>query len=120
MKLMLLHVLLSKRSEGFEGAVLGVLVASLPSRDLELHKTCVGVRSPAVLREGFALSRVEERCFGGVNRLFTLLMSRGVMLLVGVREPQGVLSSRGWWETQQGRVQGKKLGLTSGPGSAVP
>lgn len=58
--------------------------------------------------------------WGLFNRLFASLMSWGVMLLVGVRETQGVLSSWEWWVTQQGRVQEKKLGLTSGPGSAAP
>lgn len=80
-----------------------------------VFKTHVGVCTPAVLRKSFALRGVEERCFGGGNRLFTLLMLQRVMW--GVREPQGMLSC--WGGAQQGRVQGKKLGLTSGPGSAA-
>lgn len=47
---------------------------------MEICKTRVGVCTPAVLRESFALSGVEERCFRRVNRFFTFLMTRGVML----------------------------------------
>lgn len=101
---MLLHILLSKALKG-----LGVLCLGPPwhhsplkgARDLELCKTWVDVCTRAVLRESFALSGVEG-CSGGVNRLFTSLMSRGVMLLVGVREPQGVLSCQGGWLSRGG------------------
>lgn len=81
------------------------ITALKAARDLEICKTCVGVCTPVALRESFASSWVEERCFRGVNRLFTSLTSRGVMLLVGVREPQGVLRCQGGW---LGKVQGKK------------
>lgn len=67
---MLLHILLPKGLEG-----LGVLCWGPPwhcsplkgARDPELCKTCVGVCTPAALREIFALSGVEERCFGGYS-----------------------------------------------------
>ena len=62
---------------------------------MELFKTCVSVCTPAMLRESFALSGVEKTCFGAVNRLFASLMSQGVRLLAGVREPQGVLRGAG-------------------------
>lgn len=63
--------------------------------DLELFKSCVSVYTPVVLRESFALSRLEERYFGGVNRLFTWLMSGGVVLLAGARELQRSACCRG-------------------------
>lgn len=105
---MLLHMLLSKGPKG-----LGVLCLG-PSRhwsplkgagDLELFKSCVSIYTPVVLSESLPPSRLEERYFGGVNRLFTSLMSGGVMLLVGVRELQGVLSCQGAGSAGEGPGQ---------------
>lgn len=71
-----------------------------------VFKTHVGVCTPEVLRESFALRGVEERCFGGGNRLFTLLMLQGVMW--GVREPQGMLSC--WGVVSRGGSKARNWG----------
>lgn len=67
---MLLYILLPKGLEGLGVLCLGPLWhRSLlkGARDLELCKTCVGVCTPEALREIFAPSGVEERCFGGYS-----------------------------------------------------